>query len=384
MPARSKIRKETNAYATANDLQGYSNAWYNYFATQANNQQNADLQNAQLLQQWGYQTELQQLSFQNQLAAWDRSEQAYAQNLELIDYSAQLGQDQINLQLDQKLRELTFMQDDLDRGWFKTQHESAMAMHALEMEDTRSMQQFGDTSFQQSAAIKDKAADAKYEMLKASVKGNQEKGEAAASGRRGNTARKVTQSAATQAAIDKGKVSSDLYRASLSFKNAAASARTSRNTDLKDIVAKEESVQTLLGLAKEQYESDTTQLGMMLMDTYQQAEFDMKKLDLQVFAKQSELASNRMLPPRVPLDIPRPFKIPTPHLVKPVKPIHRNKYIGAGVSGPSQPGQSTASSIFSLGGMAMAGLAAVPGIGTGLAAGFGAVGGISTFLAGLF
>lgn len=384
MGKQSKAKKAQSNYTNANSLLGYNQQLNQYEANQLNDSNMAALRDQQALDQYDRDVDLQNLQFQNQLDAFDRSEQAFHQGLGMLDDATQLAYDQENLLLDQKLKELAFSKDDLDRGWLQTQLESQFAMQQLQLKDETEEATFASNSKAASIDQKQKAADAKYEYLQASMKGDAEAGQANAAGRRGTSARKTNNSAVMQASMDKGKIASDLYNGSLSYKNTASQLSAQRKLGMKGFASGQKNIESMLGISSEQFESDTKQLGMMLKDQFKQSEYNMSKIELKGFNSKAQLYESRPLPPKKPPALPKPYKTPTTNYVKPLPPVHADKGISGGYGGGSPESASTASSILGFGGAAMGAVAAIPGVGTGAAAALGIGSVIASGLSSLF
>ena len=384
MGKKSKAAKAQSNYTNANSLLGYNQQLNQYEANQLNDSNMAALKDKQALDQYDRDVDLQNLQFQNQLDAFDRSEQAFHQGLGMLDEATKLAYNQENLLLDQKLKELAFSKSDLDRGWLQTQLESQFAMQQLQLKDETEEATFASNSKAASLDQKQKAADAKYEYLQASMKGDAAAGQANASGKRGTSARKTNNSAVMQASMDKGKIASDLYNGSLSYKNTASQLSAQRKLGMKGRANEQKNIESMLGISAKQFESDTKQLGMMLKDQFKQSEYNMSKIELKGFNSKAQLYESRALPPKKPPALPKPYKTPTTNYVKPLPPVHADKGVSGGYGGGSPESPSTASSILGFGGAAMGAVAAIPGIGAPTAAALGIGSVIASGLSSLF
>ncbi len=385
MSDNGKLKKKTSNYTNANNLLGYNIQMQQWYANQINDENIASLKDQIAIDTYNRDVDLQQLQFQQQLDVFDRSEQAFHQNIGLVDEAIKLAYAQENLLLDQKLMELAYSKEDLDRGWLQTQVESQFAMQQLELKDDTDEANFAANMQAASIEQKQRASDAKYEFLQASLKGDAAAGQAKATGRRGNTARKTTNSAVMQASMDKGKIASDLYNGSLSFKNTTSNLSKQRELGVKGFDQNKTNIETMLGISAEEYASSTSQLGQMLKDQFKQSEYNMAKIELKGFNTKSELYSNRMLPPLKPPPIPKPYETPRTNYVKPLPPVHADKGLSGGYSGASAGGQSTASTILGFGQAGLGAAAGIVGATGGAAAPFLAAGAaVSGLLSSLF
>ena len=353
MGKQSKAKKAQSNYTNANSLLGYNQQLNQYEANILNDANSAKLRDEQALQQYERNVDLQNLQFQNQLEAFDRSEQSFHQGKGLIKDATNLAYDQENLVLEQKLKELAFSKSDLDRGWLKTQLESQFAMQQLELKDQTAAATFSSNMQSASNDQRQNSADAKYEFLQASMKGDAAAGQANASGRRGTSARKANNSAVMQASMDKGKISADLYNGSLSYKNTASSLSSQRKLGMKGRKDEQKNIETMLGLSSEQFNSDTKQLGMMLKDQMKASKYNMSKIELKGFNAMAQLYESRPLPPKKPPALPKPFKTPTTNYVKPLPPVHASKGISGGYGGGSPSSPSAASTALGIGGLGL-------------------------------
>ena len=353
MGKQSKQKKAVSNYTNANSLLGYNQQLNQYEANILNDENSATLRDEQALQAYDRNVDLQNLQFQNQLEAFDRSEQAFHQGLGIVDEATNLAYDQENLLLDQKLKELAFSKDDLDRGWLKTQVESQFAMQQLELKDQTAEATFASNMQNTSNEMRQNSADAKYKFLEASMKGDAAAGQANASGRRGTSARKTNNSAVMQASMDKGKIAADLYNGSLSYKNTASSLSSQRKLGMKGRNDEQKNIETMLGISSEQFNSDTKQLGMMLKDQFKSSEYNMSKIQIKGYNATAALYQQRPLPPKKPPALPKPFKTPTTNYVKPLPPVHASKGISGGYGGGSPSSPSTASTMLGIGGLGL-------------------------------
>ena len=353
MGKESKAKKAQSNYTNANSLLGYNQQLNQYEANILNDENSVTLRDKQAEQTFNRNVDIQNLQFQGQLEAFDRSEQAFHLGLGMVDEATNLAYDQENLLLEQKLKELAFSKDDLDRGWLKTQVESQFAMQQLELKDQTAAATFASNMQNTSNEMRQNSADAKYKFLEASMKGDAAAGQANASGRRGTSSRKANNSAVMQASMDKGKIAADLYNGSLSYKNTASSLSSQRKLGMKGRNNEQKNIETMLGISAEQFNSDTKQLGEMLKDQFKSSEYNMSKIQLKGYNAIASLYEQRPLPPKKPPAIPKPFKTPTTNYVKPLPPVHASKGISGGYGGGSPSSPSTASTMLGIGGLGL-------------------------------
>ena len=88
MGKQSKAKKAQSNYTNANSLLGYNQQLNQYEANILNDANSAKLRDEQALQQYERNVDLQNLQFQNQLEAFDRSEQSFHQGKGCLLYTS--------------------------------------------------------------------------------------------------------------------------------------------------------------------------------------------------------------------------------------------------------------------------------------------------------
>tara|TARA_R100001463_G_scaffold1803_1_gene7709 strand:+ start:5059 stop:6291 length:1233 start_codon:yes stop_codon:yes gene_type:complete len=402
-------RKEKAAYQNTLAANQYQDRLNDYNAAVANDQVAVDLVNQQRDDGWNQQEALRQLQIETAAEVYEKDNQVYEQGLQFVDRAYDYAVTQEELALDQRLMELMYQSDDLDRAFtrdslgaaYKSKEldfmlqQTQLDSQLLNIQNERTQANYIADMKEQSLDMSSKAAETRLSVFESSLEGQAAKGAAAASGRRGKTAAQAKAAAVTAASIDQGKLTNALQRASFSFNNVTTKLTSNKTADDKtftknkeknkitqnSIKNQKEEIQTMLGLTAEQYASDTEKLGQMMLDQEAQFMNAIRSLDNKKFNSKSQLYASKLMPPRFPDAAPRPSKVQYTNFAKPSPPQHVKKGMLAGA--PSSNSPSTTSTILGIGGAALgvAAAAAGPlGWGAGWAAGLG---GASTVAGGL-
>ena len=391
-------KKEKAAYQNTLAANQYKDRLNDYNAAVANDRIAVDLANKQRDDQWNQQNALRQLQIETAAEVYEKDNQVYEQGLKFVDRAYDNAVTQEELALDQKLMELMYASDDLDRAFtrdslgaaYKTKEldfmlqQTQLDSQLLNIQNERTQANYAADMTEQSLGISAKAAEARLSVFETTLDGQAAEGAAAASGRRGKTATKAKAAAVTAASIDQGKLTDALQRATFSFNNVTTKLTSNKAADDKtyaknkeknkltkqSISNQKEEIQTMLGLTAEQYESDTEKLGQMMLDQEAQFENAIRSLDNKKFNSKSQLYAAKLLPPKFPDAAPRPSKIEYTNFAKPSPPQHVKRGMIAGSPSASRP-SSTATVLGILGtGLTFAGAAAGPlGWGAGWAMG---------------
>ena len=75
------------------------------------------LKDKQNLQEYKYQTGIKEAQEKAQLAAYERSNEIYQNNLKSIDFYADTARSRVRLGLDEQIAQLSFQLEDLDRDF---------------------------------------------------------------------------------------------------------------------------------------------------------------------------------------------------------------------------------------------------------------------------
>jgi len=400
-------KKERAAYQNTLAANQYKAQLNDYNAAVANDKVAVDLTNKQRDEAWNKQEGLRQLQITQAAEVYEKDNQVYEEGLKFVDRAYDTAVTQEELGLDQKLMELMYQSDDLDRAYtrdalgaaYKTKQVDFMMQQndidnqLLTIQGNRTRDQYGSEMQAQSQKLSAEAAETRLGILKSTLEGQANKGAAAASGRRGRTASKAQGAAVMAASMDQGALTDALQRSTFSFKNVTTNLTNNKKYDdqtntkqqkklsvqKQSLSSQKDEIATMLGLTAEQYEADTEKLGQMMLDQEAQFKNAIASLDNKKFNSKSQLYASKLLPPKFPDAAPRPSKIEYTNFAKPQPPQHVKKGMLAGAPASSSP--STASTILGIlgTGLTVASNFAVPGSGTaiGLTGVGSALGGLS-------
>ena len=381
-------KKEKAAYQNTLAANQYKAQLNDYNAAVANDKFAVDLTNKQRDDAWNQQEGLRQLKITQAAEVYEKDDAVYQQGLKFVDRAYDNAVTQEELGLNQKLMQLMYQSDDLDRAYtrdalgaaYKTKQVDFMIQQndidnqLLTIQRNRTGEQFGSAMEAQSQKLSAEAAETRLGILQSTLKGQADAGAAAASGRRGKTASKAQSAAVTAASIDQGALTDALQRSTFSFKNVTTNLTNNKKYDdltnrkQKDkllsqgqsLRSQRDEIETMLGLTAEQYESDTEKLGQMMLDQEQQFKNAIASLDNKRFNSKSQLYASKLLPPKFADAAPRPSKIEYTNFAKPQPPQHVKKGMLAGAPASNSP--STASTVLGIlgTGLAVAGAFAGP------------------------
>ena len=367
-------KKEKAAYQNTLAANQYQDRLNDYNAAVANDQVAVDLANQQRDDAWNQQEALRQLQIEQAAQAIEKDDAVYEQGLQFIDRAYDTAITQEELGLDQKLMELMYASDDLDRAFTRDSlgaaykakeldfmlQQTQLDSQLLNIQNERTQANYAADMTEQSINMSAKAAETRLSVFESTLEGQAAKGAAAASGRRGKTATKAKAAAVTAATIDQGKLTDALQRATFSFNNVTTKLTSNKTADDKtyeknkaknkitkqSIRNQKEEIQTMLGLTAEQYASDTEKLGQMMLDQEAQFMNAIRSLDNKKFNSKSQLYASKLLPPKFADAAPRPSKIEYTNFAKPSPPQHVKKGMIAG--SPSSSSPSTGSTILGI------------------------------------
>lgn len=388
----------------AGQLYNYESAMDNYVTTVANDRQLTDFKNDERYENWRFQNELQNFQYGQQIRAYEHSMNIYGLNQLAIDKEVKFQEDQIYRNADARIQELHYMKQDLDFAFAREQIETnfAIADLKLQIESTDSQlkinslqnlardRQFGADMQQQSSQITDSKAEARRQFFKNELDRQKSAGQAAASGKRGQSVQMVENAIDAISAVDSSALMSQLERGQLNFKNVTSNSVYQKKKQ-DQISAKEKDmlvtrrkqqqnqtkqIQTLFGLSVEEFEADTKKLGQMMIDTYAGIDDQLEMLAKNEFQTRVNLYAQSPLPPMLAPRAKPPRSIPYTNYTEPrIPPFFDHKSAGGTPAKPQKPsGLSIAAGIIGTG-LGIAGTLATGGalgatvLGTSAAAG---------------
>ena len=351
MASGDKPRRHTGSFNNAGTLQGYENSLQQLGLQAAVDDLQVRMTNQQRFDDFNFQNELYNFQMEDAIRSYDRQAQIFGLNQQAIDQEVAYQTDQIYNNVNSRLQELAYLQQDLDFGYAKDQVESSFAladnslMMKINNEETlKRDRQYGTDMRQRSIEHTSEKAEARRKLLKQTLETNSQVGAAAATGRRGQSARMTEQSIDAVAAIDHYGLYSQLTRGEDSFKNVTTNLTDQKKSD--DYIGKrkgdqlknnEMKISQLFGLTTEQYEADTEKLGRMMIDTYASIDTQLERLSQQEFQSRINLYAKMPLPPRMgPRALP-PREIPNAKIAYPNQPIFYNH---KSMSAPASKGSS--------------------------------------------
>ena len=330
-----KPRKHNNSLQNAGQLQGFENLFEDTLLNKAVSDLRTNLTNEQRFEEYSLQNELYNFQMQKEIEAYKRSLESYGLNQQAIDMEVAYQQQQIYSDADARLQELAYLQQDLDfsfaeetiKSSFATANNSlALKINAEEAEKRN--RQFGAEMRARSIEQTEAKAEGRRNLLKQTLETQREAGNAAASGRRGQSARLTKQSIESVAAIDHYSLYSQLQRGEGAFQNITSNIAAQKKSD--DFIGKrqrdkllndKDELAQLFGLTVEQYEADTEKLGRMMIDTYAGIQSQLDRLAKDEFRSRVELFSRMPMEPMMPPRAKPPREIPKDKFTLPSKPI---------------------------------------------------------------
>lgn len=366
-----KPRRHNASFQNANLAQQWENSLENLMLQIGVNRLQTDLVNEQRFDDYNFQNLLANFQMEEALRAYNHSANIYGLNQQAIDMEVAYQQQQIYSNADARLQELAYAQQDLDFQFAEDSINSSFQaannslMMKINQEQTLARdRQFGYDMQAQSIEQQNIKADARRELFQQTLNTQKESGRAAASGRRGQSARLTQQSIESVAAVDHYSLYSQLDRGDKSF--AAVTSNMIDQKKSQDTIAAREKdklandkdqIAQLFGLTVQQYEADTEKLGRMMIDTYAGIDAQLDLLAKQEFKSRIDLYARMPLPPRMPPRAKPPREIPYDKYTMPSRPIMMShKVMG---SAPKQPKQSGFGQFLSIAGMVAAGVGTV-------------------------
>ena len=347
-----KPRRHNASFQNANQLQQFENSLENLMLQIGVNRLQTDLVNEQRFDDYNFQNLVANFQMEEALRAYNHSANIYGLNQQAVDMEVAYQQQQIYSNADARLQELAYAQQDLDYQFAEDSINSSFQaannslMMKINQEQTLARdRQFGYEMQAQSIEQQNLRADATRELLQQKLATQKESGTAAASGRRGQSARLTQQSIESVAAIDQYSLYSQLDRGEESFAAITSNMADQKKSQDK-IAAKErdkltndkDQIAQLFGLTVQEYEADTEKLGRMMIDTYSGIDAQLDLLAKQEFKSRIDLYARMPLPPRMPPRAKPPREIPYDKYTMPSRPIMMDhKVMG---SAPKQEGRS--------------------------------------------
>jgi hypothetical protein len=366
-----KPRRHNASFQNANSIQQYENSLENLMLQIGVNKLQTDLVNDQRSDDYNFQNLVSNFQMEEALRAYNHSANIYGLNQKAVDMEVAYQTNQIYSNADARLQELAYAQQDLDFQFAEDSINSSFQaannslMLKINEEQTRSRgRQFGADMKAQSIEQTAAKAEGRRNLLKQSLETQQQVGQAAASGRRGQSARLMKQSIESVAAIDHYSLYSQLERGEGSFKNVTSNLADQKKSA--DYIAERErdkvlndkdKIAQLFGLTVQQFEADTEKLGRMMIDTYAGIDSQLDRLAQQEFQTRIDLFAKMPLPPRMPPRAKPPREIPYDKYTLPSRPIMMDhKVMG---SAPEQPKQSGFGQFLGIAGTIAAGVGTV-------------------------
>lgn len=404
------------------------------------------LKDKQNLQQYKYQTGIKEAQEKAQLAAYERSNEIYQNNLKSIKFYADTSRSRVRLGLDEQIAQLSFQLEDLDRDFARkataaafgtseqdqiidnAQENAELANQELTIEKGRRTAEFdaklgyinsegNKIAGEFDIESKKVQSENRYSQLNNQLEGIIKKGAAQARGIKGRSANKIVDSIAAMNGLNTQRFNDSLERAEQSIAIQKTLTKKQRLSIFGDKTAEEGSASYLgalgieeqkneagkkqtkaaanlrknqiaetLGIDTEEFELSKEKLAESIMSAGEAAKIQLEEIENKAFEAKNQSYAQRMLKPEFGPALPEPFKTPKTEYIKPLPPIYQTKGSIKGGSGTGyvKPQQPSGVSTALSIGSALLGIAA-PFTGGATAAGI--LGGLSAgtgFLAGLF
>ena len=240
-----KSRRRNASLQNAGSLQGFENSLHDVAHRYGENVLATDLLNEQRFDAYNFNNEVSNYQFEELIRQYDRQAHIYGLNQNAIDMEVAYQQQQIYDNVDARLQELQYAQQDLDFGFAaeSIKNNYAQANNSLQIknnaeelainkeETIQRGRQFGSEMRDMSAKQTAEKAEARRNLLKSSLETQANAGNALASGRRGQSARMMEQSIESVAAIDHYALYTELERGEGSFDNIVSATTSKKASD---------------------------------------------------------------------------------------------------------------------------------------------------------
>jgi hypothetical protein len=361
-----KSRRRNASLQNVGSLQGYENDIQNLQHLIGVNRLETDLVNESRMDAFNFQNEVANFQYEEQIRQYDRQQHIYGLNQNAIDMEVAYQQQQIYDNVDAKLQELQYAQQDLDFGFAadSIKNNYAQANNSLQIknnqleldinkeETIQRGRQFGTDMKDMSVKQTAEKAEARRNLLKSSLETQARAGNALASGRRGQSAMMMAQSIESVAAIDHYALYTQLERGEGSFDNVVKGTVNKRKSDDKiagvqreqlgvqrdTLINNKREMAQLFGLTVEQYEADTEKLGRMMVDTVSSIDSQLNRLSQQEYQSRINLYARMPLPPRMAPRAKPPREIPYDKYALPTDPFRMDHNVMG--AAPEQKKQS--------------------------------------------
>ncbi len=394
MAQGDKSRRRSSSLQNAGTLQGYENSVQDLQLRIGENRLSTDLLNEARSDAYDFQNLIQNSQFEEQIRQYNQQQHLYGLNENAIDMEVAYQQQQIYDNVDAKLQELQYAQQDLDFDFAaqSIKNNYAQANNSLQLKNNRQElainkeetiqrgRQFGTDMRDMSAKQTEEKADARRKLLQSSLETQAKAGNALASGRQGQSASMLNQSIESVAAIDHYALYTQLERGEGSFDNIVSGTTNKKASDdklsgikKKQIGLQRDNLQNnkremaqLFGLTVEQYEADTEKLGRMMVDQVSSIDSQLNRLSQQEYQSRINLYAKMPLPPRMAPRAKPPREIPYEKFAFPTDPFRfDHNAMGAAPEQKKQSGFGTflqvAGTIAAIGGTVLTAGAAAPG-----------------------
>ena len=356
-----KKTKKAAGQRNAVNLQNYQIQLDQRYANIANEQRINALKDANAEREWQRNEEIRQLQIKTQMDAYDRNDQAYNAAIDSIDMGLEDALANESLALDQRITELAYAADDLDRDFLREQMTADFNLGALDIQRKNNELQLGQENRANSLAMSATSSAARSNILKAKLEGDAAKSEANASGRRGRSATKATQSADAVAAINTGELAASLYFDTKKFGAQVKTTTENTRQKRKEFNLEEDKITAFLGISQEEYNASREKLGQMLVDAEKQSVINMNSLQTKAYNSKASAFAAKMLPPRFASAAPKPFQSPSTDFVEPLPPVYVDPSTMKFGGGGQQQGPSGASAALGIGSSVLGAAAMIPG-----------------------
>ena len=343
------------------------------------------LKDEQNLQQYEYQTGIKEAQEKAQLAAYERSNKVYQNNLKSIDFFADTARNRVQLGLDEQIAQLSFQLEDLDRDFARrataaafgtseqdqiignAEENARLATQELTIEKGRRTAEFDaklgyiDSEGNKIAGefdieSKKVQSENRYSQLNNQLEGIIKKGAAQARGIKGRSANKVVDSIAAMNGLNTQRFNDSLERAEQSIAIQKTLTKKQRLSIFGDKTAEKGSASYLgalgieeqkneagkkqtkaaanlrkdqiaetLGIDTEEFELSKEKLAESIMSAGEAAKIQLEEIENKAFEAKNQSYAQRMLKPEFGPALPEPFKTPKTEYIKPLPPIYQTK-----------------------------------------------------------
>ena len=277
-------------------------------------------QTAQLDQQYNAEMASREYEYKNGVAAFNRSEDIFEQQIEVNAFSSNLAHEEASRFFGEQELSINFQKEGLSRDLFQALDTTSFVKAEIELNKHTALRGASTSRRKNELQYQTKLKESSFSAQKNMIEQLQNEGKAKSRGT-GRSASKSIQSAMMMAGMQQAQIIENVADSTQQFKIASTAINDSMMSTINSSKIQSGKADNALYYKQQEHNQGLRELKASLDSARTQLGSDRLKINLDRQVADMRANADRMLEPTIGPEIPRPVELPPSVFIEPLRPI---------------------------------------------------------------